>query len=480
MSDLVVVGGLLVVCSIALIAYSKEIAHLLLFGNTDNENVRYYLCLYQIPELTTQAAINLTIGIAVSAFYFLDFSINAVQASCRALIVDCAPLSQQQLANAWGGRMIGFGNILGYFMGFLNLPLLFPFLGETQLKVLCALATLWFSGTVLTTCITTHEVPYSRQSTSGPESERRAPSLWDPAREILSAMRYLPSQIQAICNVQFFGWLAWFPFLFYSTSWITSKGHLMGEAGINATRDGSLALLIFALISVLVMFLLPHIRQSPGSPSRSYKGIQWRGLSMAWIWALSFWLFALCLFSTFLSNGPVSAIFIIASCGFSWGVTQWVPFTLMGEFVSDGLSNYEAAGNGVTDGFQRDVESHDPLLSSSSVLFEADSMEKDSPQEALSIASKSSSAHAPPLDAGMALGIHNIYIVLPQFLSTFISSLVFMYTGSLKHGEDGSSTVDEFGWVLRIGATAAIVAGFVALRVEEVPESSRNGKKGLD
>jgi solute carrier family 45 protein 1/2/4 len=254
----------------------------------------------------------------------------------------------------------------------------------------------------------------------------------------------------------------------------------MGEEGINATRDGSLALLIFALISVLVMFLLPHIRQTPGSPPLSYKGIRLRGLSMAWIWALSFWLFALCLFSTYFSSGPVSAIAIIASCGFSWGVTQWVPFTLMGEFVSDGLANYEAAGNGLNDGFQRDVESRDPLLSGGASTDTIDILEKDSPKSSLSNASKASSTRAPPLDAGMALGIHNIYIVLPQFLSTFISSLVFMYTGSLRHGEDGTPAVDEFGWVLRIGATAAIVAGFVALRVEEVPESSRNGKKELD
>ena len=35
-------------------------------------------------------------------------------AAARALIVDCVPTAQQNTANAWAGRMIGFGNVVGY------------------------------------------------------------------------------------------------------------------------------------------------------------------------------------------------------------------------------------------------------------------------------------------------------------------------------------------------------------------------------
>jgi hypothetical protein len=35
-------------------------------------------------------------------------------AAARALIVDCVPTEQQNMANAWAGRMIGVGNVLGY------------------------------------------------------------------------------------------------------------------------------------------------------------------------------------------------------------------------------------------------------------------------------------------------------------------------------------------------------------------------------
>ena len=35
-------------------------------------------------------------------------------AAARALIVDSVPTPQQNTANAWAGRMLGLGNVLGY------------------------------------------------------------------------------------------------------------------------------------------------------------------------------------------------------------------------------------------------------------------------------------------------------------------------------------------------------------------------------
>lgn len=94
------------------------------------------------------------------AFYCLDFSLNAVQASCRALILDIAPLYQQETGNAWAGRMTHLGNVIGYFTGFLNLLDLFPFLGNSQLKILCVIACIVFISSILITCLNTREVVY--------------------------------------------------------------------------------------------------------------------------------------------------------------------------------------------------------------------------------------------------------------------------------------------------------------------------------
>lgn len=43
-----------------------------------------------------------TITLAVLSIYALDFAINAVQSSCRSLIVDSLPIPKQQLGSAWG------------------------------------------------------------------------------------------------------------------------------------------------------------------------------------------------------------------------------------------------------------------------------------------------------------------------------------------------------------------------------------------
>ena len=51
------------------------------------------------------------IACAVFAIYLIDFSINAVMATDRALIVDTLTSSQQEEGNAWAGRMIGIGGV---------------------------------------------------------------------------------------------------------------------------------------------------------------------------------------------------------------------------------------------------------------------------------------------------------------------------------------------------------------------------------
>ncbi|RAL66184.1 hypothetical protein DID88_005856 [Monilinia fructigena] len=44
----------------------------------------------------------------------LDFAINAVQWSCRSLIVDTLPIQKQQSGSAWASRMAAMGHLIGY------------------------------------------------------------------------------------------------------------------------------------------------------------------------------------------------------------------------------------------------------------------------------------------------------------------------------------------------------------------------------
>jgi len=132
-----------------------------------------------------------------------------VQACCRALILDASPLEQQESANAWAGRMIGFGNVAGYFLGFQNLPQMMPALGNTQMKVLCVLAMFVFTFCVGVSCVTVKEEPIE-------DSDDDSNEKWyTKFVSIFKSIRYLPSPLQKLCNTQFFAWLGWFPVLFY-------------------------------------------------------------------------------------------------------------------------------------------------------------------------------------------------------------------------------------------------------------------------
>jgi hypothetical protein len=100
---------------------------------------------------------------AVLAFYVLDFSLNAVQATCRALILDVPPLWQQQIANAWAARLSNIAMVVGYFTGFVDLVKFVPFLGDSQVKVFCISAIIVFIITLAITCLTTKEKVYVQE-----------------------------------------------------------------------------------------------------------------------------------------------------------------------------------------------------------------------------------------------------------------------------------------------------------------------------
>ncbi|EGF78171.1 hypothetical protein BATDEDRAFT_1918, partial [Batrachochytrium dendrobatidis JAM81] len=391
----ILIGGLLVVISIAMIAYSREFSDLHL----------------------------VTIIVAVVGFYFLDFSINAVQASCRALIVDVSPLHQQDLANAWGGRMIGLGNVLGYFVGYLDLPKLFPMLGPTQLKILCVIAITWFVTTILVTCIAIVERPYKQR-----QSERHQ-AWWKPLMEIFHSLSTLPRSIQSVCNVQFLAWLGWFPFLFYRQYSLTRIMDT-NDTSDEGTRAGSFSLLLFAIISVITGFILPmmvkHTRTSGrngrfDSP-RSQVDVSYRQtwaefFTLPRIWSISLFGFAILMVLTAAVHEVIGATFIIAATGISWGVAQWVPFTLMGEEIIISRSDSQPTRR---DGYAV-VQDEDEIVN-----YHASSSQP--PPCVADIGNSNESG----LQAGMVLGIHNIYIVLPQFLSTVMSAIVFAIISELQ------------------------------------------------
>lgn len=94
-------------------------------------------------------------------------------------------------------------------------------------------------------------------------------------------------------------------------------------------------------------------------------------------------------------------------------------------------------------------------------------------------ASSSTGSNSEATSAGALLGIHNIYIVLPQFLVSFLSSVVFAAIEPKGQGGGGAgsqdtaeaSNPDTIGVILRFGGVMAGIAALLSLRLWKQPRS---------
>lgn len=174
---------------------------------------------------------NTAIGFAVVAFYLLDFTLNALQASLRNLLLDVTPPAQLNSGNAWHGRMTHAGNIVGYGFGFLplaTLPVL-RLLGGSQFRKFCVVAMTILIITVAITCVSQDERVRKEDF-----KDRKQSRFVDVLRNIRDAVINLPRPIRRVCFVQIFAFMGWwvhpckcsiyapltftvrFPFLFYA------------------------------------------------------------------------------------------------------------------------------------------------------------------------------------------------------------------------------------------------------------------------
>ena len=144
-----------------------------------------------------------TIALAVLSIYAVDFAINAVQSSCRSLIVDTLPISKQQLGSAWASRMVAVGHLFGYAVGTIDLQIIFgKTLGDSQFKQLCVIAAFFFLTAVGITCYAVEE----RILVSAKDADVKSGILKTLSTIVKTTMN-LPDRIQAICWVQFWAWI---------------------------------------------------------------------------------------------------------------------------------------------------------------------------------------------------------------------------------------------------------------------------------
>ena len=388
-------------------------------------------------------------------------------------MVDNAPTHQQEDANAWAGRITGFGNILGFLPGYIDLPKLTGGYFGNQFQILSLIAAFALTSTVIISCLYIHE---------------RNPRLDSPSsgtlgvlaffRQVIKSTRRLPPQIRKVCVVQFFNWIGWFPFLFYITTYVGQiyvNPHFAANPDLteeqiekdweDATRVGTFAYLIFAITSlisslVLPFLIIPTYRQSTpieSSPLRSSDSlqhhshpqsnapgtlhattsittsvsrypiarlllacqIQWLTLRRAWL--LSHILFALCMVSTFFISSVGAATTLVGVIGLPWALSLWAPFALISAEISKRKSEARIA------------EQRDGTVSAN----------EDK--------------------TGINLGLHNVAISAPQIVATLVSSVIF----KIAQKPRGSAGDESVAWVLRFGGLSTLIAAYMTYLVDE-------------
>ncbi|KAJ6617111.1 major facilitator superfamily domain-containing protein [Mycena sp. CBHHK59/15] len=484
-------GCLLCVASMLLLGYTREFAAIFTGYNTPtNEFV--------------------TVWLAILSIYLIDFSINTVQAVDRALLVDTLPPSLQPAGNAWAALMLGMGSVVGFFVGNLDLPSFLPFFGSSELQVLSVIVSVVLLAGHITTAVLVKENVLVRMA------GQHRPSFQAEIREIFTSMFTMPPVIRKICMIQFFAWLGWFPVLFYTTMYISDlyarSVHMAtagtpGEIAAEGTRLGARALFFSAILALLTNLILPLFiseRARPVSAGRTPTGRHTRTasadslsrqigkhfivpesfkVSLSTVWGWSHLLFVACMLGTFFTSSVEGATFLISLTGVSWAITQWAPFSLLGEAILT-----SSAGSSIC---ARDEE--DPLLSAyphiSVATSSTASLAEEDATKAVDLHGLDMSPYPSPAvtdddthsgnlsaKAGVILGIHNVFIVIPQFLVTILSAVVFAMfdpEANVIHGaaQDNDKEMNDkpnsVVYIFRLGAVWSLIAFTIAQRLAQ-------------
>jgi solute carrier family 45 protein 1/2/4 len=417
--------------------------------------------------------------VAVGAIYVVDFAINAVMAASRSLLVDTLPLSKQQSGSAWASRMAAVGHLISYAAGAADLERIFGnSIGDSQFKRLTVVAAFALATCVCVTCIGVEErVLISRNE----QEKAKAVGVVAIVSKFANTVQTLPTRIAAICWVTFWCWIGWFPFLFYSTTWIgevyiryevpTMQEHHLKDVDTvsQVGRVGSAALVTFSIVTVIGSIVLPWCISSPDEaadeftprPPQQVAGAllvlrKYRPtLLTAWVYSII--IFSACMICTPFVTSLRAATMIVAVCGIPWAIQCWAPFTFLGIEVNR-LATPGASSPSSKTRTSLDLPNLRPSNSD---------LEKSSPS------SPSSNPSSSEL-SGAYLGILNLYTTMPQFIGSFVSCAVFTILDPGRESETGhgqprskpSTGPNAIAVCLFIGGLAAIMATRQARRLD--------------
>lgn len=395
------------------------------------------------------------------------------------------------------------GHVIGYLIGSLDMVrMLGPRSGGSQFKIMISIAVVALLSAIGITCMTVSERRLL------PSASTKSKSAFAVLQELHHRTVNLPPRMQAICWIQFWSWIGWFPFLFYSSTWIgetyyryehhnTASDAESHDALGNVGRLGSLSLVIMSIIQFAASVILPYAVESPekGPPKPPFTPRppvflpKW--LEKAFLQASKYqpnmvttWMIGELLFAAIMVCAPLVrslrfAMILVAASGIPWCVSCWAPFAEMGVEINkmtDGLSEHMAT---MTNGGYKAVRPEEALDVDDEDMEMKDVHHRSHSGGLLrrdSVSNEHGFASTGEL-AGIYLGVLNVYTTLPEFVGTFISWVVF---STLEPGKEEVSDDDpeHHKWLdvhkdapnaiavcLFIGACCALISAEVARRL---------------
>jgi len=370
--------------------------------------------------------------------------------------------------------MTGAGHLIGYSIGTYNvgafLGPIFGIANNQQFKAMTVIAASALLLTVGVTCnAVTERILLPSESKS---STLTAKTTSDLLKSLVHRTLNLPPRIQSICWVQFWSWIGWFPFLFYSSTWVGETYYRYKHEGSSPTssdpengshdalgdigRLGSLALVIFSLITFISSILLPNVVRSPRSslselgrgnftprpPPFLSKPIQSLIMRAAELqpdlvttWLLSNLFFAGTMMWAPFVRSLSFATTLVALAGVSGAISSWAPFAEMGIEINR-LESGEPTANGAPanvifpsgrSGYAAVRPSMEAEVDENIEMEEARQQRRVRSDSVLRLSHHDADNVYPSTGelAGVYLGVLNVYTALPQFVGTFISWIVF-------------------------------------------------------
>ncbi|XP_051184798.1 sucrose transport protein SUT2 [Lolium perenne] len=161
-------------------------------------------------------------------FWLLDVGNNATQGPCRAFLADLTENDPRRtrIANAYFSLFMALGNILGYATGaYSGWYKIFPFTITESCGVSCANLKSAFLLDIIILAITTYVTVVTVQDnpTFGSDEAAPRPSSHEEEAflfELFGSFKYFTMPVWMVLIVTSLTWIGWFPFILFDTDWM--------------------------------------------------------------------------------------------------------------------------------------------------------------------------------------------------------------------------------------------------------------------